>query len=185
LELWDDWGEWYADTSKAGFRNLITGRAVPPMLAKGFDGLFLDNVDMISDHRAQTAGMYTLVRDLSNLVHADGRLLFAQNGEEIIDPVLGELDGWNREDVTSTYDWDTDRYVAVPAGDTRGALAALRRIEAAGVVTTTADYTADGGGWGAGSLNAKAVSNACSVGALPSVSNIGLTRIPSTPVTCG
>ena len=25
LDLWGDWGEWYADTSKAGFRRLISG----------------------------------------------------------------------------------------------------------------------------------------------------------------
>ena len=40
LDLWGEWGEWYADTSKAGFRDVITRQAVPPMLAKGFDGLF-------------------------------------------------------------------------------------------------------------------------------------------------
>jgi uncharacterized protein (TIGR01370 family) len=185
LELWDDWGEWYADTSKAGFRNLITGKAVPPMLAKGFDGLFLDNVDMISDHKAQTDGMYTLVRDLSRLVHADGRLLFAQNGEEIIDPILDELDGWNHEDVTSTYDWDSEGYVAVPAGDTRDALSSLRRIKEAGVVTTTADYTAAYTPMEKSSLSGRAVANACSVGALPFVSDIDLSRVPTTPARCG
>jgi uncharacterized protein (TIGR01370 family) len=180
LELWDDWGEWYADTSQAGFRNLITGTVVPPMLAKGVDGLFLDNVDMISDHEAQARGMYELVRTLGSMVHQDGRILFAQNGEEIVDPLLDVLDGWNREDVTSTYDFDSASYRRVPADDSRYALDALRRVRAAGVFTTATDYTASA----TSAIVTESTANACSVGARSFVSDIGLTRIPSTPATC-
>jgi len=181
LELWDDWGEWYADTSKAGFRDLVTGTVVPPMLAKGVDGLFLDNVDMISEHDAQAPGMYALVEALATMVHRDGRILFAQNGEEIVDPLLDVLDGWNREDVTSTYDFDTETYQRVPAADARYALDALRRVRAAGVFTTATDYTASA----TSAISTESTANACSVGALSFVSNIGLTRIPATPATCG
>lgn len=180
LELWDDWGEWYADTSQAGFRNLITGTVVPPMLAKGVDGLFLDNVDMISGHEAQAPGMYALVEALGALVHRDGRILFAQNGEEIVDPLLDVLDGWNREDVTSTYDFDTETYRRVPAADTREALDGLRRVRAAGVFTTATDYTASA----TSAVSTESTANACSAGALSFVSDIGLTRIPATPARC-
>ena len=180
LELWDDWGEWYADTSKAGFRDLITGTVVPPMLAKGVDGLFLDNVDMISEHDAQGPGMYALVEALGALVHRDGRVLFAQNGEEIVDPLLDVLDGWNREDVTSTYDFDSESYRRVPAADTRYALDALRRVRAAGLFTTATDYTASP----SSAVATESTANACSVGARSFVSDIGLTRVPATPATC-
>jgi cysteinyl-tRNA synthetase, unknown class len=180
LELWDDWGEWYADTSQAGFRDLITGTVVPPMLAKGVDGLFLDNVDMITDHEAQASGMYVLVEALGSMVHRDGRILFAQNGEEIVDPLLDVLDGWNREDVTSTYDFDTESYRRVPADDSRYALDALQRIRAAGVFTTATDYTASA----TSAIATESTANACAAGALSFVSNIGLTRIPATPATC-
>ena len=49
-------------------------------MAKGFDGLFLDAVDMIEvhRHRAQRAGMRKLVRALAGLTHGQGDLLFAR-----------------------------------------------------------------------------------------------------------
>src|SRR3954451_5845239 len=47
LEYWPDWGEWYANVAKPGFRKLIAGNVAPAALRRGFDCLFLDNVDMI------------------------------------------------------------------------------------------------------------------------------------------
>src|SRR5581483_3599931 len=51
MGYWADWGEWYANVAKPGFRRLIGGRVAPAILRRGFDGLFLDNVDMIETHR--------------------------------------------------------------------------------------------------------------------------------------
>jgi polysaccharide biosynthesis protein PelA len=50
----------------------------------------------------------------------------------------------------------------------------------AGLFVTATDYTRDGDS----STTALAVSNACSAGALPWVSNIGLTRFPPQPYRC-
>src|SRR5205085_5495803 len=109
----------------------IAGRIAPALLHKGFDGLFLDNTDMIEAHPSQTAGMRALVRRLAAYVHARGRLLFAQNGEETIGPLLRSYDGWNREDVSATYDFSRHRYVMQPRPAVRAAQAALRRIATA------------------------------------------------------
>ena len=89
LTAWQDWkDEWFADTSKAGLRRKLTSIAEDEILAKGFDGLFLDNVDMVEvkKHRKQRAGMGELVADLDELVGGAGDL-FAQNGAP------GVLDG--------------------------------------------------------------------------------------------
>jgi uncharacterized protein (TIGR01370 family) len=187
LGAWADWkDEWFADVSKAGLRRLIVRRVAPQLLAKGYDGIFMDNVDMVetANHAAQREGMRKLVLALSELTHADGRLLFAQNGAGILDRLglVAALDGWNREDVTWTYDFDRRRYVHQPAAETRAALAELSAMADRGLITTTADYTA------ARDLPARdeSVANACSVGALPYVGDIGLTarRLPSPPLTC-
>lgn len=180
LELWQDWGEWYADTSAPGFRHLIADRVAPRMLAKGFDGLFLDNVDMIETHRGRAAGMRSLVAAVAARVHRRRGFLFAQNGEDIIGPMLRFLDGWNREDVTGTYDFDAGEYVVQPAGETASAQAALRRIRRAGLLVTATDYFPSGATAGA----ERARRNACAAGALPFVSDIELTRIPVTPLRC-
>ncbi len=180
LDYWPAWGEWYANLSAAGFRNAIAARIAPRILAKGFDGLFLDNTDMVETHRRQAAGMRRLVARLSRLVHARGGALLSQNGEDLIGPLLRYYDGWNREDVSYTYSFRTRRYVSQPASEVAEALAALRRVRSQGLLTLATDYTAAGDA----SASAAAVRNACSAGALPFVSDIGLSRIPATPARC-
>jgi polysaccharide biosynthesis protein PelA len=179
-ELWEDWGEWYADVSAPGFQKLIAQKVAPAMLVKGFDGLFLDNVDMIETHRGQTAGMRKLVAALAKKVHARKGYLFAQNGEATIGPMLRYLDGWNREDVTGTYDFDTSRYVTQSAADIQAAQAALRRIKKAGLLVTATDYLPADDTAGA----AQATANACAAGALPYLSDIELRRVAATPFRC-
>jgi len=183
LDLWKNWGEWFADVSQPGYRKLIVQEVAPAMLGKGFDGLFLDNVDMISGHRAQTAGMHQLVAALAQLVHGISNrheYLFAQNGEDVIGPMLADLDGWNREDVTSTYDFDHHRYVHQPQHEVRTALAALRRIRRAGLLVTATDYVESTDRTG----TTRATRNACAAGALPFQSDINLRRIPRAAIRC-
>ena len=180
LERWPDWGEWYADTSRREFRDLIAARVAPRLLAKGFDGLFVDNVDMVAAHPRQRAGMLALVRALASAVHARGGVLFAQNGEDILARFAPVLDGWNREDVTSTYAFGRGRYVRQPAAEIRAAQAALRRWRRAGLLVTATDYVAAGDRTG----SARSVRTACAAGALPFVSDIGLRRLPPAPLTC-
>lgn len=60
------------------------------------------------------------------------------------------------------------------------ALAALSRIGSAGLLVTATDYVA-----AADVATAQqSLANACSVGAIPFVSNIKLTRIPAPPLRC-
>jgi uncharacterized protein (TIGR01370 family) len=202
LDKEPDWrGEWYADTAAPGFRNLIVDQVAPSFLAKGFDGIFLDNTDMIETHRAQRDGMYALVGGLRALLDqpaarsaveqsapagasgsngTPGRYLFAQNGDSTVGPMLSDLDGWNREDVTHTYDFDRDRYAAVPRAEWQAAKRALREIRAAGKLTTSTDYTRNGQGrW-----VSRAIRSACRVGAVPFVSNIELSRVPRRAARC-
>jgi polysaccharide biosynthesis protein PelA len=186
LAAWQDWrDEWFADVSRARLRRILAGDVAPAMLAKGFDGLFLDNVDMIEArrHRAQRSGMRKLVARLEGLL-GETRLLFAQNGFWGLRRfrILEHLDGWNREDVTWTYDFDRRRYVRSAPRETRWALDELERAAGRGLFTTATDYTAVAGGAAA----AQAVENACGVGALPYVADIGLTarRLPDPPLVC-
>jgi hypothetical protein len=180
LDRWDDFDEWYADVAEPGFREIVTERAAPTVLGRGFDGLFLDNTDMTSSHPAQQAGMDTLVRALGRSTHGRDRLLFTQNGEDVIGPTLDRYDGWNREDVSSTYDFDTGRYARVPADERRAALASLRRIADAGLLVTATDYVAAGDR----AVIRSAARQACGSRAIPFVSGIELDRVPIEPLRC-
>ena len=64
--------------------------------------------------------MRRLIRGLARLVHRRGAVLLAQNGEDVIGPSLGHLDGWNREDVSWSYDFARRRYFEVRAAETAG-----------------------------------------------------------------
>ena len=180
LDRYEEYDEYYAKLSSPGFRRLITSRVTPPMLDKGFDGLFLDNTAMIEGHKRQRAGMHRLAGELAALTHGRGKLLFTQNGEDVIGPSLRHYDGWNREDLSQTYSFEHGRYERVPREDTRDAQRALRRISARGLLVTASDYTRRGDARGQG----RAVRAACRAGALPFVTNIQLTRIARSPFLC-
>jgi hypothetical protein len=173
-------GEIYADVDARGFRRAIVRRIAPRLLAKGFDGLFLDNTDMVETHKRERPGMRRLVRSLAARVHGRGGLLFAQNGDSSIGPLLRFYDGWNREDVTWTYSFKRRAYVHQPPAEVSEAQGALRRIAARGLLVTSSDYTAAGDD----AALRESVANACAAGALPFVSDIGLTRLPAAPPTC-
>jgi hypothetical protein len=180
LDLLAAWGEWYADVRDPRYRGLIASRVAPWMLRKHFDGLFLDNTDMIESHPRQRGGMRLLAAALARLVHGRGGLLFTQNGEVSIGPTLRYYDGWNREDVSFTYDFARSRYVAQPPEQVAAAQAALRRVGAAGLLVTATDYVPAGDD----ADTATAAHNACTAGALPFVSDIQLTRVPAQPLRC-
>lgn len=178
LERWDRWDEWYADVAQPGLRALLRRRAARELLS-GFDGLFLDNTDMVATHPDQAAGMRRLVADLDALIGPD-RILMAQNGDETVDQIAAHLDGWNREDVTATFDADRDRYGRVPVDEASAARATLRRLHRRGILVTTTDYVrADDG-----ATSFAATVHACAAGAVPYVADIGLRRVPPRPLVC-
>jgi endo-alpha-1,4-polygalactosaminidase (GH114 family) len=179
-DRFEEFDEHYAATSKLGYRRLIARRVAPWILRKRFDGLFLDNTDMIADHAREKSGMRRLVKTLAGLVHREGKLLFSQNGDEVIGPSLRYYDGWNREDVTWTYDFDKRRYERVAPSDTAGAQATIRRFSRLGLLVTSSDYTRAGDK----AAEAEAVRNSCAAGGLPFVTNIRITRIPQRPFPC-
>jgi len=148
LKAWDDWeGEWFADTSRPGFRSRITRIARKRILRKGVDGLFLDNVDMVEQgrHARQRKGMEKLVRKLDRTV--GGRQLWAQNGargvlrgypKQNVKPLVRYLDGWNREDFTHTWDFDRKRYRPAPGFSKR--LQEVLKVKEEGITVTVTDY---------------------------------------------
>jgi len=178
LDQWDDWDEWYADVDAVGLRRLLRGEAAVE-LARGFDGLFLDNVDMVESHPDQAEGMRTLVAELDELVGPD-RVLFSQNGDPKRQGITDRLDGWNREDVSFTYDFDADGYLPIDEDDRERAAEQLRAVRADGVLVTTTDYVpeVDPALWD------EAVAVSCDAGAVPFVSDIDLTRLPEIPFRC-
>ena len=163
LDYWKQWGEWYANVDARGYRRLLLGVAAT-FERKGLDGLFLDNTDMIETHPKQAPGMRRLVAALAKLVHGRGGFLFAQNGADVVGPILRYLDGWNREDI----------------GTDSSAARDLRGMHARGLLTLATGYVKNP----SSSAVQRDIRLACRTGALPFVSNLELTRIPHPPPHC-
>jgi hypothetical protein len=180
LGYWSDWGEWYADVNAPGFRTLMVKKVATAMLAKGLDGLFLDNTDMTETHPGRVKGMHLLVAALSKLSRTRGKLLFAQNGAGVNWPLRSFYNGMNFEDVSFSYDFAKKTYVAQSASAVAQAQRNLRRYSAAGLKVTATDYLPAGDA----ADTALALANTCAAGALPYVSNIGLTRVPAQAFVC-
>lgn len=178
LERWERWDEWYADLRQPGLRALLLDVA-QDVLDAGFDGLFLDNTDLPEVHPEQATPMRELVADLDDLVGPQRRL-FAQNGDPQRTGLDRHLDGWNREDVTFTFDPDADGYLPVDPDDQAEAIEQLRALGDAGLVVTATDYLAGTDEM----LIEEAAAVACGAGALPFVADIDLTQLPDEPLTC-
>jgi hypothetical protein len=106
-------------------------RVAPAMLAKGFDGLFLDNTDMTETHPAQKPGMQALVAGLSRLVRARGELLLAQNGAGVNWPLRRFYNGINFEDVSFSYGFGRHAYFRRGASAVAQAQRDIRRYRRA------------------------------------------------------
>lgn len=181
LEELGDWdGERYTDVSRAEARDALADKIAPEVLAKGFDGLFLDNVDMVEDHAPQQPGMVELVKRLSDRVHAGGGVLMAQNADVSIDPFVSLLDAWNREDPTGTYDFERKKYQPTDEAGRRLARATIKKLRAAGLVVTTTDYF----GSPTSAQAKRAIRIACKAGAVPFVGEITLAKVPAKAARC-
>ncbi|MCB0352317.1 MAG: endo alpha-1,4 polygalactosaminidase, partial [Bdellovibrionales bacterium] len=180
IGYWPDWDEWFAAVRKARFRRYFLNKIAAPVLEKGFDGLFLDNVDMIAIRRRQTKGMIKLLEGTRELLGE--RFLFIQNGDEIIPTIEAQVrfDGWNREDVTSTYDFDSKSYSLNGQKQIQAALSFVAEMVSKGYLVTTADYVASSDS----SEAVLSIENSCSVGAVPFVGDIFLTQVTEAVPLC-
>ncbi len=180
LAYWADWGEWIADVNQSGYRQTITQKIMPGILKKKFDGLFLDNFDTAAERPNLETGMLQLIQEISNTVRGAGGLLFAQNGDSLVESITSYIDGWNREDVTSTFDFDSNKYRFTSEEDRNAALETLQKLHNLGLLTLAMDYVKKP------ENEATTISKnyACSVEAIPYSSTIELDKINPLDLRC-
>lgn len=136
VEHWP--GEWYIDCREPGWQQLIVYEVVPELLEKGFDGLYLDNLDVAETFKGTAEGVIQLVRMIRE-THPD-TILIGQNGLYVMEGICMYLDGVSKEDVSSTYDWRTHRYMRVPVEESNRILEELDYWRGKGLTIFTLDY---------------------------------------------
>ena len=112
-------------------------REAQTLAAAGFDGLYLDNLDVADLHPRTATGVVKLVEGLADA--APDLLLVAQNGLAVADRL--PIDGLAHEDVF--WRWD-GRYRPSSAAERAALLPGLRALRDRGLPIFTLDYAKPG-----------------------------------------
>lgn len=135
LEANPNWpGAWAVDIRDPRWRAVIVQTVAPALLARGFDGLFLDTIDsslwLETREPARFSGMKDAAVALISALHAasPASILVLNGGLEIAGPLRGIVDRIAIESTLSTWDF-ARKEPRWRSGDERAQ--ALRRIAAA------------------------------------------------------
>jgi uncharacterized protein (TIGR01370 family) len=106
----ETWGSYYVDAGQPGWQKLIISLA-KEYIAKGYNGLFLDNADTINLFPNTRPGFINLVRTLrASLPQV---VLIQNRGIGILDHVTADIDALMIESLSSTYDFQKKQYAYV------------------------------------------------------------------------
>jgi uncharacterized protein (TIGR01370 family) len=165
-----DWpGERYVDVRCSGWQEIML-REATAIAKRGFDGLFLDNLDVADDHPRTRDGLVELVERLRATLQ--DLLLIAQNGLGTVERL--PVDAISHED--TWWRWEDHRYAATRPQETAAILAGLRRQRERGLTVLTLDYTPAGE-----DVADEIVERSRREGFLPAVSVLALDRPPHAP----
>jgi uncharacterized protein (TIGR01370 family) len=164
-------GERYIDARNEGWQALMA-REAGTLAAAGFDGLYLDNLDVAELHPRTADGVVSLVEGLGEA--APDLLLVAQNGLAVADRL--PIDGLAHEDVFWRWDGGYRRSTDAELAEV---LPRLRALHERGLPVFTLDYARPGS---AGAREALAASLA--EGFRPAVTVLAVDRLPHGVPAC-
>jgi polysaccharide biosynthesis protein PelA len=126
---WPD--SYFVDLRDARWRKIVAGQLVPEILARGFQGLFLDTLDDAADlerrdpekFRGMKTAAIQLVREIR--AAAPTATLMVNRGYDLLPEIAGNVDIVLGESVYGTYDFASKTYHRVPAAEYRQQVALL------------------------------------------------------------
>lgn len=111
----------FVDMRADAWRGLLLREVIPGILKKGYQGLFLDNMDMASyledqdpkKFKGSTASLLALAREIRR--RHPGVFLLSNNALGLLDALGPVIDGAVVEDLYISYDFKTQEYSRKPA----------------------------------------------------------------------
>lgn len=166
----ENWGSYFIDANQAGWQKLMVDLTAD-FIAQGYDGVFLDTVDTVSVYPETRPGMVALIHGLRQ---AQPNALIIQNrGMAVAEEVAADLDGIMFEDVSTTYDFETQEYSFRSNNSEIEQMKAFQQSSSLPVLGL--DYApADNPG-----MAARAIKTSRENGFIPCVSTINLDDIPA------
>lgn len=108
--LWD--GHRFIDTRNEGWRTLVVDRVAQGVVAKEFDGLFLDMADVAAVFPETADGVVAIIQALRAAYPT--HVLVMNRGLVVLDRVALDVDGLLVEGVFARYDLAAERYEPTP-----------------------------------------------------------------------
>lgn len=125
-----NWGSSYIDLSDSTSRSIILDKALPEILIKGVDGIFLDTIDAVAPYTERSdlePYMIQLIKEIRNR-YPD--ITIIQNaGLFLLDETSSFIDALLIEDIASGYDFDKKEYKVKDFQSFSFRLEMLREVE--------------------------------------------------------
>jgi len=164
----ENWGSFFVDASQPGWQKLMVDLA-GEFIRQGFDGIFLDTVDTVDIYPKTRPGMLALIRQLRAAYPQS--LLVMNRGFSVVDQLSGDLDAVMFEDLSTTYNFESQQYAYADDSGTAAQMAALSKKT--GLPILALDYAPpDNPG-----MAYRAVQVSRGYGFIPAVSVINLDKI--------
>lgn len=129
------WKEnYYVDVRDKEWQDLLIEKVIPDIVAKGFDGIFMDTLDTAMMLEAENATAYSGSNDAMAFLVASIRaafpklLMISNNGFMILDEIAPDIDGALVEDITMMIDFENNGYKKVPEREGNYKIAALTAL---------------------------------------------------------
>ncbi len=166
-----NWNTYYVNVSCKKWQNFILNKAIPSILNKGFNGLFLDCVDV--DKMTTKKGMVNLIKKIRQKYPYI--ILIQNRGFSIINETAPYVNGVLFECFTTHYNWSSKKYELWKGEDLKWieikAKELLRLKKKYGLVVLTLDYAENK------TLKKVCLKHAEKYRFIPYVSNIYLNKI--------
>ena len=110
---WEEWGELIINACEPGWRELLLEEAIPFLMERGFQGLFLDNIDMAEEFPWMADALVELVADIRERWPS---LFLVQNrGFCVADRTAPLINAFLFEDFGTFYNFTSGRYEKLSA----------------------------------------------------------------------
>ena len=167
------WNSYYVNVSCEKWQDLILNGIIPEILNKGFDGVFLDTVDVVDLYPNMKNDMIELIATIREKYP---NIIIIQNrGFSIIDETAKYIDGILFECFTTRYNWKSKKYEVWSDEDLKWIDSVAEKLvklrERYGIVVLTLDYAENK------SLEIYCIKHAEKFGFIHFISKINLTTL--------
>jgi len=124
---WETWNEKEVDFSSPQWRGIVLNKAIPYILSKGFDGVFLDNLDYVDKYPEKREAMVKLIKAIREKY--PDIVIVANRGFSIAKEIAPHVDYILFEDFITYYDFNDKEYKIYQDTDLQWVLAQAEMLK--------------------------------------------------------